>query len=78
MVALAGCASSGTAQLPSESHTLPPAPVNLSGFPPAYRQGHADGCASVGGRDRRDAVRYGNDADYRLGWNDGRALCAKR
>ena len=56
----------------------PPPPVNLSGFPRPYRQGYADGCASATGPQRRDAARYGADANYRTGWTDGSTMCRKR
>jgi hypothetical protein len=57
----------------------PPTPkLNLSGFPLPYRQGYADGCASAGGAERKDAARYSSDMNYRTGWSDGRALCAKK
>jgi len=57
----------------------PPAPtVNLSGFPLPYRQGYADGCASATGPERKDAVRFGADGNYRTGWTDGLALCRKK
>ena len=51
----------------------PPPPVNLHGFPPPYRQGYADGCATAprhaSARTRRASPRDGN---YRTGWQDGR------
>ena len=56
----------------------PPPPVNLEGFPLPYRQGFADGCASAGGVERKDATRFAAGGNYRTGWQDGRALCAKR
>jgi hypothetical protein len=56
----------------------PPPNVNLSGFPLPYRQGYADGCASAAGTERKDAVRFGNDGNYRTGWQDGLALCRKK
>jgi len=49
-----------------------------SGFPLPYRQGYADGCASATGPERKDAVRYGADGNYRTGWIDGVALCRKK
>ena len=55
-----------------------PAAVNLSGFPLPYRQGYADGCASATGPERKDAVRFAADGNYRTGWNDGLALCRKK
>ena len=56
----------------------PPANVNLQGFPLEYRQGYADGCASVSGGERKDAARFKSDGQYRTGWIDGNALCKKR
>ena len=56
----------------------PPANLNLQGFPLEYRQGYADGCASVSGSERKDATRFSNDGQYRTGWTDGNALCKKR
>ncbi len=56
-----------------------PAPVNLSGFSPAFKQGYADGCESASSRrERRNEPRYKADADYLRGWNDGLSICAKR
>jgi hypothetical protein len=55
----------------------PPPRVNLSGFPLPYRQGYADGCASVAGPEQKDAARFSSDMNYRTGWTDGRALCKK-
>lgn len=73
--AFAGCAAP---PLPSQSRNPPPAPVNLSGFPPAFRDGHADGCASAGAAPRRDEARYRSDALYAQGWRDGHAACGRR
>lgn len=56
----------------------PPPPINLSGFPLPYRQGYADGCASVAGSERKDAARFAGDPNYRTGWQDGIALCRKK
>jgi len=56
----------------------PPSSVNLQGFPLEYRQGYADGCASVSGSERKDATRFNNDGQYRTGWQDGNATCKKR
>jgi len=56
----------------------PPANVNLQGFPLEYRQGYADGCASVSGSERKDAARFKGDGQYRSGWMDGNAVCRKR
>ena len=56
----------------------PPPSINLSGFPLAYRQGYADGCASAGGVRHRDESRYAGDPNYRTGWEDGVALCRRK
>ena len=79
---LAGCASAPSAPppqppLPRNAEPPPPA-VNLSGFPLPYRQGYADGCASAGGGERKDAARYASDGNYRTGWMDGLALCKNK
>jgi len=53
--------------------------VNLSGFPPAFQQGYAEGCESAGARGvKRDEARYETDFDYAQGWKDGYKICAKR
>ena len=56
----------------------PPANVNLQGFPLGYRQGYADGCASVSASEHKDAARFKGDSQYREGWVDGNAICKKR
>ena len=53
----------------------PPQRFNLSGYSPAFQRGHADGCASATGAQRRDERRFREDADYMMGWNDGRSAC---
>jgi hypothetical protein len=65
-------------QAPPTTSTHPAAKVNLQGFPLPYRQGYADGCASVGAVEQKDAVRFKSDGQYRTGWVDGNALCKKR
>lgn len=52
-----------------------PPRFNLSGYSAVYKRGHADGCATAGGTQRRDAKLYREDADYMMGWNDGRSAC---
>jgi len=56
----------------------PPPPVNLQGFPPAYRLGFGDGCATGRGTEKKDPVRFSNDGNYRVGWQDGLAQCRKQ
>jgi hypothetical protein len=56
-----------------------PTTVNLSGFPPAFREGYADGCRSAkpGAFKRRNEIRYGQDSQYASGWRDGFDVCSK-
>jgi hypothetical protein len=88
-IAVGGCAQVATkptaeppakpAAQPIAPDKEPPAPaINLSGFPLSYRQGYADGCASATGAERKDAVRFAADGNYRTGWQDGVALCRKK
>ena len=65
-------------QAPPTTSTNPAASINLQGFPLPYRQGYADGCASIGPVEHKDAVRFKSDGQYRTGWQDGVALCKKR
>ena len=86
LVLVTGCATPAGGPRDAASDTSPggtrveppPANVNLSGFPLPYRQGYADGCASVGGTERKDASRFAADGNYRTGWQDGVAQCRKK
>jgi hypothetical protein len=73
----AGCAS-GPGALPSASPNPPAPAVNLAGYPPAFRAGYADGCASVDGAKKRDETRFKSDATYAQGWQDGNDICRRR
>ncbi len=53
----------------------PQSRFNLSGYSATFKRGHADGCTSAGGTQRRDERQYRDDADYMMGWNDGRSAC---
>jgi len=56
----------------------PPAAVNLSGYPLAFRQGYADGCASARrGIELRDPERSRRDSQYHRGWQDGFSICGR-
>jgi hypothetical protein len=64
-LALTACADSGGG-------------MNLSGFPPAFQQGYAEGCQSASTRrTRRNQARYLADEDYMQGWNDGYSVCRR-
>ncbi len=86
LLALSGCATmtpgapaAGAAGAPRSATAEPPPPgFNLSGFPLPYRQGYADGCVSQGGREQKDAAPFAADADYRMGWQDGRSICGRK
>ena len=52
--------------------------VNLSGYPPAFKDGFRDGCDSLRGTYRRDNSRFGKDNDYTLGWQDGYSICGRQ
>jgi len=64
-------------QAPPTTSPNPGSKINLQGFPLAYRQGYADGCASIGAVEQKDAARFKSDGQYRTGWGDGNALCKK-
>jgi hypothetical protein len=50
---------------------------NLTGYPPAVREGYIDGCESAKKTSyaRKDAKRMAGDPQYSMGWNDGFSLC---
>jgi hypothetical protein len=52
--------------------------VNLSGFPPDFRQGYSDGCASARGSRVRNEQRFKDDPQYASGWRDGFDICGKK
>jgi len=75
MVMLAACGTTGPGpgtRTPAPQ-TSPPPTFNLAGYSAQYKRGHADGCAQ-----RRDDRLFRDDADYMMGWNDGRSACAKK
>jgi hypothetical protein len=78
-VALAGCASvASPVTQPAPYVEPPPPPVNLQGFPPNYRLGFGDGCATARGTQKKDPVRFDDDGNYRTGWQDGLAQCERK
>ena len=55
-----------------------PAPVNLGGFSPDFKQGYTDGCESAGAySQRRDDARYRVGSEYMQGWDDGYSACRR-
>ncbi len=53
---------------------------NLTGYPPAARDGYIDGCetAKKSPYARRDAKRMAAEAQYEMGWNDGFSICSRK
>ena len=53
---------------------------NLTGYPPAVRDGYIDGCESAKKTQyaRKDAARMKGDAQYEMGWNDGYSICGAK
>lgn len=70
LVLLAGCAN--------QPAPAPQSRINLSGYPPAFRDGYADGCASVDAARKRDEARFKSDPNYATGWRDGYSICKPR
>jgi len=52
--------------------------LNLSGYPPAFRDGYTDGCHStrLGSDKKRDESRFKSDSMYAAGWRDGFDICS--
>jgi heterodisulfide reductase subunit A-like polyferredoxin len=57
--------------------SAPKPAYNLTGYPPAVREGYIDGCESAKRSQyaRKDAARMASDAQYSMGWNDGYSIC---
>jgi len=51
---------------------------NLSGYPPAARDGYIDGCetARKSEHGHKDEKRFAGEDRYRMGWNDGFSMCS--
>ena len=84
---VAGCAVRPVATEPEtpvqaqERRTKASRPTyNLTGYPPAVRDGYIDGCESAKRSDyaRKDAQRFAADPQYSMGWNDGFGICGKK
>jgi hypothetical protein len=82
---LASCAVFEPVQRPPENIERPSGPLppstrptyNLSGYPPATREGYIDGCETAKQSEYgfKDKDRYESDGQYRMGWDDGFDLC---
>ena len=53
---------------------------NLTGYPPAVRDGYIDGCETARKSDygRKDEKRFAADPRYKMGWNDGFSICSRK
>ena len=90
VLALAGCAAPPVAPPPDKPEAPAAAQArrqqasrptyNLTGYPPAVRDGYIDGCetAKKTSYARKDAARLKSDAQYEMGWNDGFSICSRR
>ncbi|SFP73847.1 hypothetical protein SAMN05216419_101634 [Nitrosomonas cryotolerans] len=83
-----GCAIFESAPYPPDKVEYPSGPLppsvrptyNLSGYPPATKEGYIDGCetAKKTRYGRKDENRYVTDGQYRMGWDDGFDLCHEK
>lgn len=62
----------GCAGMPGQKTVRKAPPVNLAGFPAAYKEGYSDACG-----DSKDTKRYKADKQYKQGWQDGGFSCKK-
>ena len=65
----------------TQRRTEAPKPqYNLTGYPPAVRDGYIDGCESAKNTSyaRKDVKRMAGDPQYSMGWNDGYSICKKK
>lgn len=69
---LTACGTTTTGSRSTPGAQNPPPVFNLAGYSAQYKKGHSDGCVQ-----RRDDRLFRDDADYMMGWNDGRSACAK-
>ena len=72
--------SESTEQAEHRRAQAPRPTYNLTGYPPAVRDGYIDGCetAKRSTYGRKDAKRMADDAQYAMGWNDGYSICGKK
>jgi hypothetical protein len=67
------------AQATQRRSSAAPPTYNLTGYPPAVRDGYIDGCESAKGTRyaNKDAKRMAGDPQYAMGWNDGFSICKR-
>ncbi|WP_246212090.1 hypothetical protein [Usitatibacter palustris] len=63
----------------TQRRTEAPRPAyNLAGYPPAVRDGYIDGCETAKGSSYGRDKRATADDQYKMGWNDGFSICARK
>ena len=70
-----------TTEQADQRRSVAPRPTyNLTGYPPAVRDGYIDGCemAKRSTYGRKDAKRMADDPQYAMGWNDGYSICGRK
>jgi len=79
LATLTACAATQRAPTtPAKPATAKAPGVNLSGYPPAFRDGYADGCnAAKNRRGTRDEARFKSDPQFAQGWQDGFGICSR-
>jgi hypothetical protein len=75
---VAGPAGVSANRGPLPASTLPA--YNLSGYPPAFKDGYIDGCETGKGSSYsfKDERRLAADNQYRMGWSDGFDICRSK
>ncbi|SFE76054.1 hypothetical protein [Nitrosomonas sp. Nm166] len=82
---VSACAVQPKYQLPARKPERPAGPLpesakpkyNLTGYPVSTQQGYIDGCETAKRTSWafKDLNRYDKDDQYRMGWDDGFAMC---
>jgi hypothetical protein len=73
---VAGCASDPGLRPGARNPGKVTDSINLSGYPPEFRQGFTDGCAAA--RADPGATRPRVEGQYAVGWQDGFDYCKRR
>jgi predicted small lipoprotein YifL len=73
-LAVAACGTSGPVRPGADNPETVTRSINLSGFPPEFRQGFTDGCAAA--RAGHAGARPKAGGQYGAGWHDGFDYCS--
>ena len=73
-LALAACGATGPVRPGADNPETVTHAINLSGFPPEFRQGFTDGCAAARAGDI--GARPKASGQYGAGWHDGFDYCS--